>query len=73
MSFMYHKWNLLWYEKVIILHLSYVLPRFLMFDMHGNSNYDVTSNFSDVTSNAISAFGYTGIISSCASPSRSEI
>ena len=64
MSFIYHKWNLLLYEIITNPHLSNVLSYFLKLDLCGYPNHDVTQTFSDVTVIAISAFGYSGIISS---------
>ena len=64
MSFIYHKWDLLGYEKILILLLSRVLSCFLKLDLHGYSNYDDTPTFSDVTVYAIFASGYPAYISS---------
>ena len=63
-AFIYHKRNLVLYEKIVNLHLSSVLSYFLKLDLLGYLNYDVTPTFSDVTVIAISAFGHSGIISS---------
>ena len=48
MSFKYHKWNLTWYEKMIMLHLTLVLTCYLKLDLHGDSNYDVMSQLACV-------------------------